>query len=880
MLTHKKFLALYMGFLVLLCSSVNGQIIRPYTPIFSQNIKGATAIFGNTSMQIIDNSTANLQKMNESGDAGNGVGGIGFSQFGNDEENMQPVITDFQLPILNIISAAEKWNYNNPNSNLGTGWHTNINSTSNWVNSNGSFGYGTIQNTTIPNAKTNYFFKSVIIATPNLYSTFDFSLSYDDGAVVYVNGVEVKRLNMPLGVIDYNTAALATNFSFWENFSIPSSYFQQGANTIAVEIHQVTANSNTCFFDMKLAATPAYTSNSSTANLVLPAGTNTIKFARLYWGGKIANSTLTSVPDTLKKIKIRKGTAGVYTNLISVNNSDTYLINGSTTAYQSYVDVTNFIQINGTGNYTIAEVPMIEGSAGFGGNYAGWCIVVAYENTLLPLNSIRIYDGFSQIYNNGNFASQTINLSGLNIPSNPLSTNDAVLSTMAWEGDANISASTTSPGGDYLKINGITVHNATNPATNFFNGSISKNGFYTNSKNPDFTNQMGIDIDEIEIGQGFGILPNATNLQLEFGTEADKYFPGMFAFSVKMKNPVISISKKVSDANGDGILQNNELLTYTLSGNNAGPGAVYNTMIIDTLPMNVSYVPNSMRIMQAPGIINQTIQTDAYGDDFAYVDNKTGKTYIKFLLGKNASFSEGGILDSGAYYQVTFNVRVNNGVETVRNKADIFAQSQNGEALSAESSVIIGSAGGPLAVKLLSFSGTLKNNFSTLIWVTESELNNDYFDVERSDDGVSFYKRGSVKGSGTSAITKRYQFDDNLNTNSPVVYYRLRIVDLDGKVSYSKIIALRLKGIANDQFSVYPNPFMDNLKISFNVSEDANAQYRIISFDGKEMIVRKVFLQKGTNIVVAKDLSRLASGNYILEINTGTEKYIKKIIKK
>ena len=107
MLTYKKFLALYMGLIVLLCSSVNGQIIRPYTPIFSQNIKGATGIFGNTSMQIIDNSTANLQKMNESGDAGNGIGGIGFSQFGNDEENMQPVITDFQLSILNIISAAE-----------------------------------------------------------------------------------------------------------------------------------------------------------------------------------------------------------------------------------------------------------------------------------------------------------------------------------------------------------------------------------------------------------------------------------------------------------------------------------------------------------------------------------------------------------------------------------------------------------------------------------------------------------------------------------------------------------------------------------------------------------------------------------------------------
>lgn len=866
-----------MGLLVLLCSSVNGQIIRPYSPIFSQNIKGATAIFGNTSMQIIDNSTANLQKMNESGNASNGIGGIGFSQFGNDEENMQPVINDFQLPILNIISGGENWNYNNPNSNLGTGWHAIINSTSNWVNSNGSFGYGTNQNTTIPHANTNYFYNSVTLTTPNLYSTFDFSISYDDGAVVYVNGVEVKRLNMPLGIINYNTSALNTNFSIWENFSIPSSYFQAGENIIAVEIHQVTANSNTCFFDMKLSATPAYTSNSSSANFTLPTGTNTIKFARLYWGGKIANSSLTSYPDTLKKIKIRKGTSGAYTNLFSNFNTDVIPVNGSITAYQSYIDVTSFIQNNGVGNYTVAEVPMMEGSAGFGGNYAGWCIVVAYENTLLPLNSLRIYDGFSQVYNNGNFASQTINLSGLNIPNNPLSINDAVLSTMAWEGDANISASTTSPGGDYLKINGVTVHNATNPATNFFNGSISKNGLYTSSKNPDFTNQMGIDIDEIEVGSGYGILPNATNIQLEFGTEADKYFPGMFALSVKMKNPVISISKKVSDANGDGILQNNELLTYTLSGNNAGPGAVYKTMIIDTLPMNVSYVPNSMLIMQAPGIRNQTIQTDAYGDDFAYVDNSTGKTYIKFLLGNNASFSEGGILDSGAYYQVQFNVRTISGAETVRNTGMIFCNTGVSDLLKAESSVVIGSAGSaPLAVKLISFKAVLKNNSGILNWITENELNNDYFDVQRSEDGINFYKKGSVKGNGTTAVSHYYQFIDDLKTNASVIYYRLKIVDLNGRFSYSKIVAIQL----NEKYSVYPNPFVDKINISLNMPENGNVQYRILSIDGKVIVSRKVFLQKGTNIIVANDLGFITAGNYFLEIHTVAEKIIKNIVKK
>ena len=880
MLAHKKCFTLFMGFCFVLFTIVKGQIIRSYTSIFSQNIHGGTTIFGNTSMQIIDNSVANIQKMNESGNPNNGIGGIGFSQFGNDEENMQPVITDFQIPVLSLINSSENWNYRNSSTDLGIGWQTNIVSSPNWVNSNGSFGYGINHNTSIPHAITNYFHKQVILNTPALYNTVDFSVSYDDGAVIYVNGVEVKRLNMPLGIIDFNTFANNTNFSVWENFSIPSIYFHSGENTIAVEIHQVTANSNTCFFDMKLSATPVYTSNSSSANLELPAGTNSIKFARLYWGGKIPNATLITYPDTLKKIKIRKGTSGPYTNLVSNYNADVIAVNGTTSAYQSYTDVTNFLQNNSVGPYTIAEVPMIEGSASYGGNYAGWCIVIAFENNSLPLNSVRLFDGFSEVYNNGNFGTQIVTISGLNLPNNPLSTEDAKLSVMAWEGDANISSSTTNPQGDYVKINGIAVSNTTNPATNFFNGSISKNGSFVNAKNCDFTNQMGIDIDEINIGTGYGILPNAANLQLEFGTDADKFLLGVFGFTVKMKNPLISINKSVIDANSDGILQNNEELTYNLSGLNAGPGTSYKTMLVDTLPSNVTYVPNSLVIINAPGITNPIIQTDTIGDDFTFVGTNMGKTYIKFFIGTHATFYEGGFLDSGSNYQVKFKVRVNNDVEIVRNKANIFAQTINGESISAESTVSFGSTGGPLTVKLLSFSGMIKSRVPKLFWTTENEVNNDYFDVERSEDGILFYKRGTVKSNGNNTLTQHYQFDDNLCNKSSVIFYRLKIVDLHGKFLYSHIIALQLKEVANDILSVYPNPFINTIKISITVEEDTHAQLRILSFDGKEMIVRRVFFKKGTNIFNANELQYLASGNYILEIYAGLEKYTEKILKK
>ena len=82
------------------------------------------------------------------------------------------------------------------------------------------------------------------------------------------------------------------------------------------------------------------TVNSSSADLVLPSGTNTIKFARLYWGGKIDNSVINSRPDTLRKIKIRKGTSGNYFSATTPSiNVDQFAISSTEKAYQSFVDV-------------------------------------------------------------------------------------------------------------------------------------------------------------------------------------------------------------------------------------------------------------------------------------------------------------------------------------------------------------------------------------------------------------------------------------------------------------------------------------------------------------------------------------------------------------
>ncbi|MEN9963037.1 MAG: hypothetical protein RL582_132, partial [Bacteroidota bacterium] len=79
--------------------------------------------------------------------------------------------------------------------------------------------------------------------------------------------------------------------------------------------------------------------------------------------------------------------------------------------------------------------------------------------------------------------------------------------------------------------------------------------------------------------------------------------------------------------------------------------------------------------------------------------------------------------------------------------------------------------------------------------------------------------------------------------------------------------------------SVYPNPFVSNIKISINSLSDNNATVRVLSFDGKEILRRTVSIQKGDNIVVMNDFGTIPSGNYILEVSTATDKFIKKIIK-
>ncbi|MEP6582633.1 MAG: T9SS type A sorting domain-containing protein [Ginsengibacter sp.] len=618
------------------------------------------------------------------------------------------------------------------------------------------------------------------------------------------------------------------------------------------------------------------TRNSSSSDLILPAGTNTIKLARLYWGGRIKNSDFDLSIDSNKTIKIRKGLSSAYSDVTALG-IDKVTPSTGYTQYQAYADITALVKNNGAGTYEVGNAPLSTGSISGGGNHGGWCIVVVYENSNLNYNSVRLYDGYQQVYSNGNPLTTTVTLTGLNVPSGTLAPGDAKMGVLAWEGDANLTK-------DYLKINTHLFSNTTNQADNPWNGTITDNGAHVTTKNPNFTNQMGVDIDQFDVGTGYGILPNSNSVTLEFGTEADQYFPGVFTFTIKMKDPSITLDKTVTDANNNHLGEKNEVLTYSLKGSNTGIGNANYIVISDTLPNSVTYVPNSLKVISCPGVTAGSL-SDAAGDDGAeYIVNGSIKT-VRFRIGTGCSASSGGSLAENESYDLQFQVTVNDPglnkpVPSILNIARINAKSDADVDFVDDGTAIINPDNGPLPITLVSFSAVLMQTGSVkLDWKTSMEINCSKFKIERSFDGNVFTEVASINGSGTTSLVHTYSALDNISSLAgAIIYYRLKQIDLDGKGSYSKVISIKTKQ-SDKNLVISPNPFNSYLNVNMNWSKAEVITARVINIQGKEVVTKSIQMTKGLNYIKLDELSNLPAGNYFIQFISSEERFTEKITK-
>ena len=141
----------------------------------------------------------------------------------------------------------------------------------------------------------------------------------------------------------------------------------------------------------------------------------------------------------------------------------------------------------------------------------------------------------------------------------------------------------------------------------------------------------------------------------------------------------------------------------------------------------------------------------------------------------------------------------------------------------------------PLPIELLFFKAIQSGEKVALSWATASELNFDYFSVERSVDGMEFTEMEQIKGHGTTNERNDYGLDDN----SPIIgknYYRLKSVDFDGYTEYFNVVVVNFSG--EKTFSIAPNP-TDGTILTFwtNFVPDANSSVTI--FDNFSSVIGK-----------------------------------------
>jgi len=171
----------------------------------------------------------------------------------------------------------------------------------------------------------------------------------------------------------------------------------------------------------------------------------------------------------------------------------------------------------------------------------------------------------------------------------------------------------------------------------------------------------------------------------------------------------------------------------------------------------------------------------------------------------------------------------------------------------------------PLPVKLKYFNGTYQNNRTTLNWKIESQSNFSHFEIERSSDGVNYNNINTTPFSNAGI----YSYSDHDLSSSPVYYYRLKMVDRDGRFSYSEIISIQTKG--KGHLTIAGNLVADHLTIT---GLNRQGEIKIFDMAGKLLLKRNVQSQ-----AMSLDISVLKSGMYILqyadEMQAETKKFIK-----
>ena len=263
-----------------------------------------------------------------------------------------------------------------------------------------------------------------------------------------------------------------------------------------------------------------------------------------------------------------------------------------------------------------------------------------------------------------------------------------------------------------------------------------------------------------------------------------------------------------------------------------------------------SYMPIEINTSSGSADFEVRVISNSYGNAASYLDqnwviSSTGTPTIdlKFTWPSSregASFPTGNINLHKDGSTLTYNV--------TKSGTDPYYASYSGVSCCGQFSP---GGTGTVPVELMQFDVVVEESQNILRWATASELNNHYFDIEKSMNGLDFMSIGSIFGKGTTQTISKYSFTDyDIGPQQMSYFYRLMQVDYDGTYSYSPIVVANRKIRTNTHLSANPNPISNEW--SLNLSN---------GFNGDLLV--EIFTQEGINIF--REMCQFEEGILILE---------------
>ena len=414
-------------------------------------------------------------------------------------------------------------------------------------------------------------------------------------------------------VIKSFTQRTASNTPTTTIYNVQGDYTMIGNTNLTLESYsnsQNNSNNNMEYVDVDGDPNTFNSSSAvleySTENGAIPECSNVL-FAGLYWTGRSSNNSSSSPEEfnvtkgsitktfNKRKVQVKGPNQSGYTEF-EANPGNIYFPNGAYgNMYSAFVEITDYVDSVGIGEYTIADLALVEGNGGGTGYYGGWGLAVVYENSQMNWRDMTVFDGHAYVQGNSNIDYELPVDGFLTAQAGPV---NMKLGIMAGEGDVGIS-------GDYFKIRNwqdnswVDLSHSGNSATNFFNSSVETGG---NIRTPNLQNNTGLDISMFNVpNPSNSVVTNGqTSTRFQYGSTQDTYVIFCIVMAVDAYIPDVEAVVNTESINGIPVgsgpitVHPGETIQYKVQIKNLGTEAVDSSKFVIPIPYITNLVSSTI----------------------------------------------------------------------------------------------------------------------------------------------------------------------------------------------------------------------------------------------------------------------------------------------